>query len=330
MKQSTLGATIRFLRLQNGMTQSELAERLHVTDKAVSKWERDLSYPDVKLFPAIADIFGVTLDDLMGSWVDEENPSRLLQIFRMSPDIRTPLHIILGCAAMAQLNREDPERVNHYLENIRVSGEFLIQNIERLMELTQTADAGAAGAGAEDGAGADAGEAAGVGDGAGPGGRGRAGAMGAGAAGDEDGRIRDVKAVVSRYDFTGRHILVVEDMQINREIVNEVLSKTGAKVEFAEDGMRCLEKLESAGPGYFDLVLMDIRMPKMDGIEATRLIREMEGGVEGPGRNGVPIVAMTANVYEQDRREAMEAGMNDFIEKPFSVQRFLETVGEYL
>ena len=105
MKQATLGSYIRYLRTQNHMTQSQLAEKLNVTDKAVSKWERDLSYPDIALFPKLADILGVDVNDLLNECMEEGQPSRLVQIFEMSQDIRTPLHIILGCADMA---------ANHY------------------------------------------------------------------------------------------------------------------------------------------------------------------------------------------------------------------------
>ena len=118
---TTFGSYIRSLRTQNGMTQAQLADRLCVTDKAVSKWERDLSYPDITLFPRLADLLGVTVDDLLRESKNGGQPSRLLQIFEMSHDIRTPLHIILGCANMA---------------SIRISGEYLLQVIDRVMEVT--------------------------------------------------------------------------------------------------------------------------------------------------------------------------------------------------
>ena len=127
LKQMTLGTRIRILRRQNGLTQARLAGQLGVTDKAVSKWERDLSYPDLALFPKLADILGVAVDDLLRDCVDEELPSsRLLQIFGMSHDIRTPLHIILGCVNLAEMHRNDPEQLLRYLKSIRVSGEYLL------------------------------------------------------------------------------------------------------------------------------------------------------------------------------------------------------------
>lgn len=86
MKQSTLGSCIRTLRMQNNLTQLQLAELLGVTDKAVSKWERDLSYPDIALFPKLADIFGTTVDGLLRECKEICQPSKLLQAFEMSRD----------------------------------------------------------------------------------------------------------------------------------------------------------------------------------------------------------------------------------------------------
>ncbi len=129
MKKNTLGVYIRALRLQNQMTQSQLASKLNVTDKAVSKWERDLSRPDVDLFPKLSDSLGVNVNDLLKESVGEGPPSRLAQIFEMSHDLRTPLHIILGCADMAEAHYEDKELVQRYLQSIRVSGEYLLRII---------------------------------------------------------------------------------------------------------------------------------------------------------------------------------------------------------
>jgi transcriptional regulator with XRE-family HTH domain len=131
-----IGARMREIRLEQNMKQKELAEKLGVTDKAVSKWERDLSYPDITLFPRLADLLGVTVDDLLRESKNGGQPSRLLQIFEMSHDIRTPLHIILGCANMASLHHEDTALLLRYLESIRISGEYLLQVIDRVMEVT--------------------------------------------------------------------------------------------------------------------------------------------------------------------------------------------------
>ena len=143
MKQSTLGTYIRSLRTQNHMTQGQLAEKLNVTDKAVSKWERDLSYPDIALFPKLADILGVHVNDLLRECVDEGQPSRLVQIFEMSQDIRTPLHIILGCADMAANHYDDKELVLRYLQSIRISGEYLLKSIDCISQVMNRMQDGA-------------------------------------------------------------------------------------------------------------------------------------------------------------------------------------------
>ena len=113
-------------------------------------------------------------------------------------------------------------------------------------------------------------------------------------------------------DFQGKRLLLVEDNDLNREIVEEILSKYGFLVEPAENGAVAVEKLKNSQPGDFDLVLMDIQMPIMDGYEATKAIR----GLEDPNLANIPILAMTANVFEEDRKAAMENGMNGFLSKP--------------
>ena len=110
------------------MTQGQLAEKLDVTDKAVSKWERGLSYPDIALLPKLADILGVHVNDLLNECSDEEKPSGLVQILEMSRDIRTPLYIILGCTDLAKDHYDDRDMVFRYLQCIRVSGEFLLES----------------------------------------------------------------------------------------------------------------------------------------------------------------------------------------------------------
>ena len=118
------------------MTQAALADRLGVTDKAVSKWERDVSYPDITLIPRLADLLGVTANDLLGESVNDGQPSRLLKIFEMSHDIRTPLHMILGCVDLAERNKHDEVKLDRYLESIRISGEYLLRSVDELMRVT--------------------------------------------------------------------------------------------------------------------------------------------------------------------------------------------------
>ena len=113
VRHSTLGTCIRTLRVRNNMTQTRLAEELGVTDKAVSKWERDISCPDIVLFPKLADILGATVNDLLRECREEDcYPSKLLQAFEVSRDIRMPLHIMLGFVEIAKHNYKDPEMRN--------------------------------------------------------------------------------------------------------------------------------------------------------------------------------------------------------------------------
>ena len=300
MRQSTLGSFIRFLRKQNQMTQAQLADLVGVTDKAVSKWERDVSYPDIAIFPKLADIFGITVNDLLRECTDDGQPSRLLRVYEMSHDIRTPLHIILGCVDMAETYHADENMLLRYLESIRVSGEYLLRVLDRVLE-----------AGGED--------------------RKMLTAADFPANASELGEFlkKDLplRSELKRfYDFSGKRVLVAEDMELNREIAGEVLKQTKAKVEFAEDGEACLKMLEEKPAGYYDLILMDILMPKMDGLETTRRIRKLPDRTKA----AIPIIAMTANVFEKDRNDAFAAGMDAFAEKPISTDKLFETMKKYL
>ncbi len=120
----------------------------------------------------------------------------------------------------------------------------------------------------------------------------------------------------------GTRLLLAEDNELNREIAVELLTNSGFVVEAAEDGSVAVDKVRSSAPGYYSLVLMDIQMPKMDGYDATRAIRALED----PDLAGIPIVAMTANAFEEDRKRALECGMNAHIAKPINVENLLEVL----
>ena len=300
MKQSRLGSFIRSMRHRSHMTQAMLAEKLNVTDKAVSKWERDVSLPDISLFPKLADVLGVTVNDLLNECAIEGQPSRLTQIFEMSHDIRTPLHIILGCADMAETYHDDPALLFRYLESIRVSGRYLLEQIDRAMQTTylepDELNAKARPANIS----------------------------------DLDEYLQNPSAergtAAEKRDFSGKRVLVAEDIELNREIAREILRQTGAETEFAENGRICVDRVTAAPAGYYDLILMDIKMPVLDGLEATRQIRALEDAEKA----SIPIIAMSANVYEKDRAAAFEAGMNAFTEKPVDVDRLFAAMAEYL
>lgn len=117
----------------------------------------------------------------------------------------------------------------------------------------------------------------------------------------------------------GRRILVVEDNALNREIASEILMEAGMLVECAEDGQQAFQHIMIAKPGYYDLVLMDLQMPVMDGCEATRVIRRMRNKYLAE----IPILAMTASTSDADQKKAKEAGMNGYIKKPIDIQTLL-------
>ena len=116
--------------------------------------------------------------------------------------------------------------------------------------------------------------------------------------------------------FDGKHLLLVEDNALNREISREILSDAGFLVEEADDGDAAVEKVRWSAPGHYDLILMDVQMPRMDGYEATRRIRALPD----PQLSHIPILAVTANAFAEDRQAALEAGMDGHIAKPVSVQ----------
>ena len=128
------------------------------------------------------------------------------------------------------------------------------------------------------------------------------------------------------YDFSGKKVLLVEDNEMNREIATEILEEDGVIVDAAEDGTVAVQKMENAVPGEYDLILMDVQMPVMDGYEATRRIRAMKD----PAIANITILAMTANAFEEDRQAALAAGMNDFLTKPIEIQKMKETLARYL
>ena len=127
-------------------------------------------------------------------------------------------------------------------------------------------------------------------------------------------------------DFKDRHILLVEDNELNREIAQEILREYGFRVDTAENGAVAVEKVRAAAPGSYDLVLMDVQMPVMDGYTATRQIRALED----PALAGIPILAMTANAFDEDRRNAMESGMNGFLSKPIVIGDLVQELHKIL
>jgi len=126
--------------------------------------------------------------------------------------------------------------------------------------------------------------------------------------------------------MAGMRLLLVEDNLLNQEIASEILTEAGFTVDVVEDGQAAVDKISGVEAGTYDIVLMDIQMPIMDGYEATRQIRALTD----PAKAGVPIVAMTANAFEEDRQRAFAAGMNGHIAKPIEVPKLMETLAELL
>ncbi len=125
-------------------------------------------------------------------------------------------------------------------------------------------------------------------------------------------------------DFTGKRILLAEDNDLNAEIASEILSDVGFEVERAGDGQICVDMLNNQPAHYYDVILMDVQMPNLNGYGATKKIRNLND----KEKSGIPIIAMTANAFDEDRKEALAAGMNDHVAKPIDISKLMETLSE--
>ena len=134
--------------------------------------------------------------------------------------------------------------------------------------------------------------------------------------------VQKEESTESSCDYSGKRILLVEDNELNRELAMAILEETGMQIDCAEDGIEAVNIINEAPEDKYDLVLMDIQMPRMDGYTATREIRTLANNRKA----NIPIVAMTANAFEEDRRKAFECGMNGHITKPIDVIKLKETL----
>ncbi len=130
---------------------------------------------------------------------------------------------------------------------------------------------------------------------------------------------------VDASDFVGRRILLVEDNALNAEITTEILTEYGFVIEHAEDGIVCIDMLNKADDYYYDLILMDVQMPNLDGYGATRKIRAMDNKAKAD----IPIIAVTANAFDEDKNNALQAGMNGHLAKPIEIPKLVEVLAEF-
>lgn len=125
--------------------------------------------------------------------------------------------------------------------------------------------------------------------------------------------------------YTGRRILLAEDMEINAEIIMDLLSIEDVDSEHAENGRVAVEMFSSHEPGYYDAILMDVRMPEMDGLEAAAIRR-----LDREDAKRIPIIALTANAFDEDVQRSMQAGMNAHLNKPVESEHLMQTLGELI
>ena len=142
------------------------------------------------------------------------------------------------------------------------------------------------------------------------------------AIGQKQAETEDIILPAAGLDFRGKSLLLVEDNELNREIAVEILNKYGFLVDTAENGAEAVEKIKNSEPGGYNLVLMDVQMPVMNGYEATKQIRALND----PELAKITIIAMTANAFDEDRKKALECGMDGFLSKPIVIDEVIETL----
>ncbi len=144
--------------------------------------------------------------------------------------------------------------------------------------------------------------------------------------GKSEAKPEPEEKTITGEDVKNARLLLVEDNELNREIAQELLEESGFTVDTAEDGTVAVEKVRASKPGDYALVLMDVQMPIMNGYDAARAIRSLED----PSLRSIPIVAMTANAFDEDRRRALESGMNDHLAKPIEVPKLMAILKKWL
>ena len=138
--------------------------------------------------------------------------------------------------------------------------------------------------------------------------------------------VQPAAPAAEKTSFSGRRILLAEDNEMNQMIAHAILTESGFALDIASDGAIAVEMMRDAPAGTYDVILMDIQMPTMDGYEAAKLIRQLDD----PAKARIPIIAVTANAFEEDRKLALEAGMNGHLAKPYDIPKMLETLAKLL
>ncbi len=143
---------------------------------------------------------------------------------------------------------------------------------------------------------------------------------------DKSKLVENTSVEIAHDLFLNKRILLAEDNELNAEIAMEILKEEGFEIEWAQDGQIAVDMLKSADEGYYNLIIMDVQMPNMNGYEATRTIRKLSD----PRKANIPILAMTANAFEEDKKNALNAGMNGHLGKPIDVHELLTMLAELL
>ena len=214
----------------------------------------------------------------------EANQARNDFLFRMSHELHTPLNVMLGFLDLAGKYPGDIRRQEEYLDHIKKSGKRLLELSDEMLEAALSS-------------------------------------------GDKEKAfiIRETqkneeKAALEKISLVGRRILIAEDNELNAEITMEILDDEDILCEHAKDGAECLQMIKEHDADYYDLILMDIQMPTMNGYEATRAIRALPN----TDKAKIPILALSANYLPSDRKNARDAGMNGFVTKPIDITELLE------
>ena len=140
----------------------------------------------------------------------------------------------------------------------------------------------------------------------------------------KDHEVVSTKNENSMESISGMKFLCAEDNELNAEILEELLKYEGAKCVICENGKKIVETFEQSKPGEYDMILMDIQMPRMNGFEACKVIRSLPDD-----RNKLPIIALTANAFEEDRKDCLDAGMSEHVSKPIEIQSLLQQLNQY-